>query len=157
MRSLLLLSVALPLLGACTLICPDTASQPTPQLAAIGTGRPIQSGPFQAQPVVATPVVVAQPAQPVATAVQGDRCKATVDSLQAQDTYLKALVYGTSSPEHKDRNARIAQTNLRIGLDSLNAGVCPQNIASGLVPQVQQRIGQIDSYLTSKVWSGPVG
>ena len=23
--------------------------------------------------------------------------------------------------------------------------------------QVQQRIGQIDSYLTSKVWSGPVG
>jgi hypothetical protein len=119
-------------LGACTM-CPTDA-----QLASLQTQR--QQQPSQQQQGLLTP-----------------QCRTVIDSLQAQDTYLRGLVYtSTASISSKQERARTVQANLQAGLGQLPSN-CPEGLTSQLAAEVNQRIGQIDSYLASGVWQGPVG
>lgn len=83
-------------------------------------------------------------------------CQLAVDGLQAQDTYLKTLTESAAPLPEKQANARIVQSNLRIGLSQIPAAACPPNVSAGLTTEVNQRIGQIDSFVATGIWEGPV-
>lgn len=83
------------------------------------------------------------------------RCNSLIDNLQAQDTYLKGLIESPTPVERKANNARTVQENLRTYSEQLEA--CPRSIREPLIAEVYQRINQIDAYLSSGKWEGPVG
>jgi hypothetical protein len=109
------------------------------------TQCPVPAAQVDAGPTTVTQAIVTQ-----------TPCQKTIADLQTQDGYLKDLVNGSSSAEHKARNAMTVKNNLLIQLDSLPR-VCPSSTATPLAAQVNQRIGQIDAFLRSGVWQGPVG
>jgi hypothetical protein len=120
--------VAMLALGACTM-CPTNA-----QLASLG---PTTQG---AQSTTQTP-----------------QCQPVIDNLQLQDSYLKDLVQVSTAPiTSKQERARTVQGNLRLALAQLPVA-CPAMMTGPLPGEINQRIGQIDTYLEIGVWEGPVG
>lgn len=93
---------------------------------------------------------------PVPQEVRSPQCNKVIDGLQAQDAYLKGLVNSRAPIEKRFENARKVQENLRIQVMQV-PGACQPGLAKPLVAEVNYRIGQIDAYLASGVWQGPVG
>lgn len=83
-------------------------------------------------------------------------CQATISKLQAQDSALKDTVNSAAVLEKRLTNARVIQGNLRVLVEPLPAQ-CPASIANPLAAEVKQRIGQIDAYISTGTWVGPVG
>jgi len=83
-------------------------------------------------------------------------CNAVINGLNEQDTYLKDLVNGPRSPAFKRDTAIKVQANMRTYLERVPRS-CQPAITDPLSAEVNQRIGQIDDYVRTGVWVGPVG
>ena len=95
--------------------------------------------------------------QPTTQSPQVQTCQSVIDNLQLQDSYLKDLVQtSTAAVASKQDRARTVQGNLRVALTQLPIA-CPTMMTGPLPGEVNQRIGQIDAYLATGIWEGPVG
>jgi hypothetical protein len=101
-----------------------------------------------------TPVATAPGTAPQLAAVSP--CQTAIDKLQAQDTALKATVESTAAIAKRQLNARTIQSNLKVLVGPMQAA-CPSDVSTNLVPQVNARIQQIDGFLATGLWQGPVG
>jgi hypothetical protein len=89
------------------------------------------------------------------TAALPERCTATLGLLQQQDTYLRGLVQGKGKIAYKQHQAALVGQNLRTGIGNVRV-LCPAAVNQAM-GEVEQRIDQIDAYLSTGRWNGPVG
>jgi hypothetical protein len=85
-----------------------------------------------------------------------EKCTATLGLLQQQDTYLRGIVANKRKAAANQRNVLLVQENLRTGVNNLRI-LCPTNVAAQAGAEIEGRINQIDSYVATGRWTGPVG
>jgi hypothetical protein len=121
-------------------------------------GVVVQRRPVSYQPVSLSPDSVNGIRQIYRGPSQGlpEKCSATLALMQQQDSYLKALVTGRQKLTIKVRNAALVQQNLKTGIDNTRA-LCPGPVIQQVVPEISGRIQQIDSFVSTGKWTGPVG
>jgi hypothetical protein len=85
-----------------------------------------------------------------------DKCMSTLGLMQQQDDYLKKLLASKAKLSNKKDNARLVQENLRVGMNNVIA-LCPPTMVPGLNAEIRGRDAQIDEFLQTGKWTGPVG